>query len=430
MINQDDNKKQISSDLPETVNNICSNLNPIQHLENLDYPRLTGSDGEMKASKYIFDTLKSNGHEPEIQEFYFKKAKSLMNLLAPAALICWGLLSILNVIIFDNFILISIIILLLPVGIIFVILKFDVLMKFIFKNTRKKMSVIKEMIENDRINKEELTKSRNIIVNIGSKNSKNHLMFTAHYDSISLKLSMKTIKIFSMIGGGGLILYCLIYLINFITDLIFHINFIISWYFLILIILIISLVAFSTIFLARMFKTNESHGIIDDGTGVAILLELSKFLQVQVLQDYQITFCFFSGEELGLYGSGYYFSQKEHDKNKLQVISIDMIGEKSPITYIKGINPMKKILMEPNFNNNIKKIADILHIKIKDGFFLYPGSDFAHWLLNEYKTNWLINGSDFIHSKNDNIQNLNQKLVIDSLKLLVGYLIEFILNKS
>ena len=176
-----------------------------------------------------------------------------------------------------------------------------------------------------------------------------------------------------------------------------------------------------------MFRTNESHGIIDDGTGTAILLELVKFFQDKKLNT-KFIFCFFSAEELGLFGSSYYFSKTIYEKEKLRVISIDMIGEKPPIAYIEGVNPLIKIKMDADFNSKIKKIAEQLEVEIKGSNFLYPGSDFAHWLFDGQKVNWFINESKVIHSKHDNLTNLNEELVTDAIKVIIGYLNQFIIH--
>ncbi|MHA1697785.1 MAG: hypothetical protein ACTSWN_02980 [Promethearchaeota archaeon] len=60
-------------------------------------------------------------------------------------------------------------------------------------------------------------------------------------------------------------------------------------------------------------------------------------------------------------------------------------------------------------------------IKIKGKNFLYPGSDFAHWLIDGYKANWFINGSRVIHTKRDNFTNANVGLVVDLFKILSAW---------
>ena len=420
----------ISEDLPQKVNDIISNLDPIQHLKKLAYPRLAGTEGNEKAAEYIEKSLKSMGFEPDIQEFYFPKSKLLPKLLPPLVIILWGIVSILNLIIFDNYLFLSIIVLLLPAGVVFAVIKFDWIMKFTIRNTQKKIKEMNEKIEDGTLDKERFLKAKNFIINLGPNSSKKHVLFTAHYDSISLKVPTKIMMVSGIIGAAGLTIYSLAYFVNIITDLFFNFNFILLNIFLFIMLLIITLIALGIVFGARMFRTNISHGIIDDGTGIALLLELSRFLNQQKIVDCKFTFGFFNAEELGLIGSGYYFSTNKFDKNKLHVISIDMIGEKAPLSSVKCFNPVFKIPMNKEFNSHISSIAKKLNIEIKLENFLYPGSDFAHWQLNGYNTNWFINKSSKIHSVHDNLNNLNEELVLEALKLILGYLIEFLLSKG
>ena len=142
-------------------------------------------------------------------------------------------------------------------------------------------------------------------------------------------------------------------------------------------------------------------------------------------KDYGFIVGFFSAEELGLIGSTFYYIDNKFDKDRLHVVSVDMIGEKGPLVYVKGINPIKQIAMDSIFNSLIESIAKKLEIEVKGKNFPYPGSDFASWLIDGYKANWFSNKSEVIHSKKDNIDSVDEKLVNDALKLIVGYLIEF-----
>jgi putative aminopeptidase FrvX len=186
---------------------------------------------------------------------------------------------------------------------------------------------------------------------------------------------------------------------------------------------LVGLLGLGAFFVARLFRGNASHGIVDDGTGVAILLELAKHLKSHPIPDTQFTFGFFGAEEAGLVGSTYYYLHRAVDRAKLRVITIDMIGEKPPLAYVKGIFLIGKRRMGAAFNQQIAEIAQALDIEIKGKTFPYPGSDFGHFLLDAgCTTNWLINRSRIIHSKQDNLSNLNPKLVQDALKLMVAYL--------
>jgi hypothetical protein len=99
-----------------------------------------------------------------------------------------------------------------------------------------------------------------------------------------------------------------------------------------------------------------------------------------------------------------------------------MIGEKGPVTYVRALFPIKKKLLYQDFNDKIEAVAHNLGIEVKGTNFMYSGSDFAHWFFDGYKTNWFISGSSLIHSKNDNLANIDSNLVNDTLKLILEYL--------
>lgn len=403
-----------------------SGLNPIKHLRQIDYPRRAGTEGDKKAADYIFSTLQEYGYEPKTQEFYFWKSERRPSLKFPLLFLCWGLLSLINIVFLDNNIIISIIVLSAPITVIIVFLNFKSVMKYFFRRRTKQLQKLESKRNNQTLTKKEQERvlmSQNIIAEIGSNESEHHILFTAHMDSISSKFSIKLMKISGIVGLSGFALYSGVYGMNMISDYFFNWNFIELYFPIFLTLLIFVLIFMELLFVSRSFRGNESHGIIDDGTGVAILLETAKFLSQQNIHNYKFIFGFFSAEEAGLIGSSYYFRSTEFEKEKLHVISIDMIGEKPPLTYIKEINPIRKIPMNPTFNSQITVIAEKLEIDIKGSNFLYPGSDFAHWLFDGYKTNWLINSSKFIHTKYDNLDNLHEEMVLNALKLLIGYLL-------
>jgi hypothetical protein len=412
--------------LKEKVNDvISSNLDPMSYLKELDYPRRAGTSGDKKAADYLVSTLKEYGYDPVIQEFHYWKENKLASLRLPLVLLIWGLITLLNLQYLDNNKLIGFLTLLLPLLIVIVLLRFEWVMKYFFRRRQRKMEELKAKIDNMELTSEEkknLISSQNIIAEIGDQDASNHILFTAHFDSISSRFSMKFTKIAGIIGSVSFILFYLLYTINFIGELYFEWNFIAILgpvYFLLVIFMLIPI---EFIILARIFRGNKSHGIIDDGTGVAILLAIAKFLKSQNIKGNKFTFGFFSAEEAGLIGSSYYNRHSNQERN-MHIISVDMIGEKPPLAYVKGVNPLIKTKLSPEFNEQIASIAGQLDIEVKGSNFMYPGSDFAHWLFSGYKTNWLINGSKFIHSKHDTLENLDKSLVMDALKLLIAYLV-------
>jgi hypothetical protein len=408
------------SDFQQTVNQQIQNLDPIQHLRNLNFPRRTGSDGDRKGTAYISQVLEQIGIEPVIQEFYFQKPKILPRLIIPLLLLLWTALSLVNLRFWNNNLVVSLVVLALPLTLILMILNFDMVMRYFFGRRRRKLQEVSSKIENKTLQKDQFITSRNVIAEIGAEEAEKHVLFTAHHDSVSSKLPMRVMMICAILGAVGLFAYSILYLINLLAETSLGLNFQFFATF-----ATVVLVLLEIFFISRLFRGNESHGIIDDGTGVAILLELARFVKVHEIHGGRFTFGFFGAEESGLIGSAHYYLKHDIDKDKLHVISIDMIGERPPLSYVTGIYPIRRRQMDPTFNTEIASIAKRLEIEIKGKNFPYPGSDFGHFMLDGgCTTNWLSNGSRVIHSKRDNLSNVDETLVKDALKCLVAYLLE------
>jgi len=328
-------------------------------------------------------------------------------------------LSLANVRFWESNLIVSLFVLALPLALILFVLNLGCVMPYLLSRRRRKLRRVEARLEDGSLSVDQVVASQNVIAEIGPKDAENQVLLTAHHDSISSKLPMRVSIVCAMAGTVGFLLYSVFYLIHVITgsfpDLAFP---------LVVILALISLVGLEVYFVARLFKGNASHGTIDDGTGVAILLELAKLLKDHEIAGTRFTFGFFGAEESGLVGSAHYYMHRTIDKTKLHVISIDMIGEKPPLAYVKGIFLVGKRRMDAAFNQQLVSIAKALGIEVKGKSFPYPGSDFGHFMLGGgCRTNWLINGSRMIHSRRDNLSNVNQALVNDALNLLVAYLL-------
>ncbi|GAG59517.1 unnamed protein product, partial [marine sediment metagenome] len=283
-------------DLQKTIEELFSSgIDPIYHLKELEYPRRAGTDGDKKASNYLVSKLTEFGYKPIIQEFHFKKSSKMSKLRFPLIILCWGLLTLLNILFFANSWLIGLITLSLPLVIVIVLVRFESVMKYFFRKRRKGFEKLEASISQQKVSDKEgrmIQTSRNIIAEIGEKDASHQFLFTAHYDSISSKLPMKFTKIIGLIGFISFLLFSLLYAVNFAGE------FFLEWDFMnfltpiFVILLVTMLVLLEFLLSSRIYRGNESHGSIDDGTGVAILLELARFLQKQNISDYQFTFGF------------------------------------------------------------------------------------------------------------------------------------------
>ncbi len=408
------------------MNDSREKYNPFIHLENINYPKGAGTEGENDVANYVYKTLSNLGYQPQTEEFYFRKKKiSFMSLLPFILVLIWATTLVLNIEYFSYNLFLSIVISLFPIFIIFFLLFFKSFNQRLVRKTRNKNYELNRKIISQKMDyklENSIFKSRNIIASIGPENANNQILFTAHFDSISSDISLKIMKYVGLIAFLGFIVLNGFYFLNILSIEFGNKNYIGEFSFFYYSLLLLVLLSILILISSRLFRSNKSHGIIDDGTGVAILLEVAKFLKENEISNTHIILGFFGSEELGLYGSGHYYSTQQFDKEKLHVISVDMIGEKGPVSYVKSIFPFRKLYFDSDFNDKVESIAHDNRIKVKGINFFYSGSDYAHWFIDGYKCNWLYNPSNLLHSKKDNLDNVNKEHVQDALILLIEYL--------
>ena len=410
-----------AGDLKHRTEEQFMKLGPMRHLQKLAFPRRSGTDGEKKAADYIGQVLGEFGLEPALQEFHYSKPTLLSKTLPPLILLTWILLSLANISYWEYNLVISLVVLALPLALILLILNFGGWTNYSAGRKIKKLKKVESEIKDGSLDLEKVITSRNVVAEIGPQDTKDEILFTAHFDSISSKIPMP-ISTFSMLTGLiGLLLYSAIYLFDMISgDHFIGTNFPIFAVFAAIVV-----VLFGIVFISRSLRGNKSHGVTDDGTSVGILLELAKFVKDNPVPGVKFIFGFFGSEEASLVGSTYHYMKREIDSSRLRVISVDMIGEKPPLNYIKGLTLIRKARMDPEFNQEIVSIAETLGIQIVGKKFPYPGSDFAPFMLQGgCRTNWLFSGSRWIHSKNDHLGNVDEGMVNDTLKLIVAYLLQ------
>lgn len=409
------------NDLKQKTETITANLNPMHHLEQLNFPRRAGTDGEIKAANYVKDTLEALGYNPILTEFHYTKPKLRSKFMRPLIFFVWLGLALVNIRYWDNNLLVALVVLALPLLIIGMMLNLAPVLRYFFNKRVADLKKREAEKQAGSLNTEEVITSRNVIAQLGNDNATQQILFTAHFDSISSKVPMRFSMMAMLPWLIGFLIFSLLYMVNTLSGD----NFLNDYFTSLTVFAAILALLQGFLAVARALRDDRSHGVIDDGTGVAILLELAKFLQENPLPDIQFIFGFYGSEEAGLVGSTYDYIQREIDNSKLRVITVDMIGEKAPLAYIKKIALLRKTHMEPVFNEQIEAIAQALDIEVAGKRFPYPGSDFAPYMLyGGCQTNWLINQSKYIHSKDDHLGNVDAQLVNDALKLLVAYFVQ------
>jgi len=133
-------------------------------------------------------------------------------------------------------------------------------------------------------------------------------------------------------------------------------------------------------------------GANDNGSGIAMLLNLAKYFTKEKKPKYNIVFMFFSGEELGLLGSKYYTENPLFPLTKIKfLLNLDMVGSGD-----KGIKVVNGSVFRKEFDKLVKINTDnyyLPEVKIRgaaansDHYFFYDKGvkSFFIYTLGEYK---------------------------------------------
>ena len=403
---------------------VLSNLNPGRHLENLNYPRRSGTQGEQSAADYISRVLSDNGITASIQAFHYAKPKPFWRIAPGFVFLSWMILSLININLPESHAIVPLALRALSLVLVLALVGFGQIHHLISRHRLKALRDVERDLSDGSLDVTRIISSQNVIAEIGPEDAEQQILFTAHFDSISSRLPAGLSRIALGVGLGGFVLFSIAYLANTISGRLVGLYFMQTYPQVFTAFGLIVSAGLVVLFISRLLRGNDSHGIIDDGTGVAILLELARVVTDYPNPRIKFIFGFFGSEEAGLIGSMYHYMKHGVDRERLRVISVDMIGEKPPLAYVKRIALIRRARMEPAFNEELTSIADAFEIKIEGKNFPYPGSDFAPFMLEGgCDANWLINRSRLIHSKDDHLGKVDISLVKDALKLLVGYVL-------
>lgn len=110
---------------------------------------------------------------------------------------------------------------------------------------------------------------------------------------------------------------------------------------------------------------NYYNGALDNASGTAFMLELSKNLSSFIKPKRDIIFVALTGEEFGLLGSKKFVSDYSNEISGGKAINFDMIGAPNvPLTLLSGTNSKDKLnKSEYNLINSLKNISSDLGTK-------------------------------------------------------------------
>ena len=365
----------------------------IEHVKSLAFNRNATSTGETEALNYIENALREGIIKTTVEHFNWTGPMRVLMRLS-------YIITLTYLILFRLFLV--------------------VITYFIIKNFFEKTRSISF------INKEE---SKNIFTKISAKDQapdRPLVIFSAHYDSISVHIPYKFQVIIFFI-------YRLIILFYVLIALIFSTIFILDYLDIVplsdFIVLLITFTSITGIFasipiLYLVFVASTSSGSIDNASGVSILIELAKLFKKNPLNNMDVLFIWTGAEEWGMKGSKKFCAthfkglKNNYDLDRSYNINIDMVGSYIGLLNKTGIAKRK---INYNLNDIFEATANKLNIPIeKFNKIIKPKSDYtvfkkyARNLRKKLQVSCFQSDKDskFIHSLKDtpdkcSIENLN-----------------------
>ena len=372
----------------------------MEHVKALAFDRSTSSNGETEALMYIKNHLTSVNIESDVQYFSYD---SPFNLLIRIAYI----ILLLYVVIYR----------------LFLVLVIYIAIKYMSERTRKYSLVKKD-------------DSKNLLAKIYANNKVKKrpvIIISAHYDSFSASVPYRIQNVLFFVFRVIIVPYfasVLTFSIIMIskptlttTDEMILSN----------LVIVSSIINFSIIILVFLliFNTKKSQGSIDNASGVAVLIELTKRLKENALNNYDVIALFTGAEEWGLIGSKRYYLRNEKDlKKKYNLdksfnITIDMVG--TYIGLIEKKSLFRKKPMNRTINPTIQAIAQKLDIPITIHRRMHnPKTDHRNFLkfAKRTKSDFQVacfhsdKDSKYIHSARDSPDKCSSEILNNATSLI------------
>ncbi|MFX1345634.1 MAG: M28 family metallopeptidase [Promethearchaeota archaeon] len=296
----------------------------IEHVKSLAFNRGATTTGETEALNYIENALREGNINAMVEHFDWIGPMRILMRMCYVFILSYLILFRLFLVIISYF-----------------------LIKNFFERTRNITLVNKEESKNifTKILSKDQTKNRPIVI------------FTAHYDSISLNLPYKLQVILFFIYRLIILFYILV-IITFST--LFTLDFLnlvpLSNFIIVLIIFTTVVGVFISIpILFLVFIERPSSGSIDNASGVAILIELAKIFKKNPLNNMDLLFIWTGAEEWGMKGSRYYCRNhfedlnRNYDLDSSYYINIDMVGSYIGLLNKTGFIIRRKINHDLNY---------------------------------------------------------------------------------
>jgi len=371
-------------------------------LKEFSFPRLSGTQNEYKMFELIKTELESLNLSCNVQSFSFTKFYPKIYQKVTFSLTIWFLL-----------------VFFFAYNLLFILINLIIILSIFIP-----MFIITRNPSEIRIGKK--YNSNNVYLNISDNSSKNSLKETigennlfliAHIDSKgqTLPMLLRVINIrlwiYSLIAS-----VILIVLKNFLffNSIFFNIVTLIP--------LIVNLI--TTVIVLLNFSRNNSPGAIDDGTGLATLIELLHYFSSEdfSIKNYNLWFLFTGSEENGTMGIRNFFKlMNGFSKEKTKFLNIDSIAQKIDVW-----GPVNNSERDKGFYRSFMDLTrgDDLTFHFKPFIFATIRSD-AYYLKTKGYRGFSIGDVTiykYIHSKKDTIDKVDTRVLVKLCKIIISFL--------
>jgi len=304
-------------------------------LKKFSFPRLSGTEGEEKASDEIIKRIKNVNQEPMVQEFNYSSFYSDWY----PKIFALTLFFVALFLFMKSYL---------------VVVLFSLLILFLYVIKRRNVKINENL------------KSKNVYVKLNN-NAKSNVILISHLDSKGESMTIRARIIFTWI-----------FIFAFAFSILFHVLFLTlsnNVFGLFELILLFVLLYVSVSFLINL-KNNKTCGSLDNASGIVCVLNALKYFSEKPLERFNLFFLFTGAAERGTRGIRYFY-EKNHffDGNNTFFINFETIG-KQIYLFSKGMFKEKYKDYVNYFKENIDSFNKDLITKIvsigrsSDGYFL------------------------------------------------------------
>ncbi|NNF01894.1 MAG: M20/M25/M40 family metallo-hydrolase [Bacteroidia bacterium] len=165
------------------------------------------------------------------------------------------------------------------------------------------------------------------------------------------------------------------------------------------------------------------NGADDNASGVALMLELAKYLKASGSKSYNYYFVAFTGEEKGLLGSNYYVKNPAIANDALSfMLNFDMVGRlqrTDPVLIINGVGTAKEF--ESLVNNTSQDNFRITTTESGIG----PSDHTSFYLENVPVLHFFSGTHEDYHKSTDDFEKINFKGIVD-----IGHYMIDLINRT